>query len=146
MRLWEDESYGVKYPLVVIEPGARAYSDGNTREQLAEVIADILHTTPDKLSWYELAPNGDMTKCRFQPYETEQRPYTGDLSRQDYEEAEKKSFLAPDVLTAYREHTRSVNPEEKRNLQLELDDPLESFEQKQSREFKGVDFAHSREL
>ena len=144
VRVWEDKENAKEAPLVIVEPENRGYSTISTRDELAKEIASTLKTTPDKLTWYEMSPDGEMKQIDFKPYKVEQRPYAGDQTRDDYEAAEKKGELKPNVFTAYTQGEKSVTPESKKEIQEKLADPLESFEQKQNREFKDMSFSQPR--
>ena len=138
MRLWEDENK-IDKPVVFVEV-ERDYSVASNRMNLARDVAKSLGTTPDNIRWYEQSPNGNIKEYEFQPFQAQSRAYANDESLQDYTKAEKAGERQPERHTHYMPKEKALAPEEKTKLQAEVKDRLESFEQKQNREFEEMNY------
>lgn len=138
MRLWEDEK-GIDKPVVLVEV-EKGYGVSSNQIRLATDVAKSLGKTPDKINWYEQSPNGDIKEVVFRPYQSEFRPHDYDSSVHESRKVEKEGKLKPEIHTGYTPREKALSNEEKKELQTKVGERLESFEERQNREFDQLNY------
>ena len=133
LRVWEGEGEQDR-PIVVVEPGRGVPFEKN-RLDLANDLATATQTKPENLQWYEQGADGKMKQYEFKPYEFEHRPYANDLSRNDYEAAERKGELKPDIIKGHHAIETAVSPEKRQELDTRVGERVDSYEQRQKRDW-----------
>lgn len=130
LRLWEGGDKP-ENPVVVVEPGRGVPFEKN-RVGLATELAASTDSKIENLQWFEQSADNKMRQFRFEPYSNEHRPYANDMSRTDYEAAEKKGLLKPDIIKGHHAVSADVSGEQKQALEARVGEPINSYEQRQS--------------
>jgi len=130
MRVWEpEEGAQGERPVVVIEPSRSGVPFNYNRVDLAKELAGRMNTTLDDMQWFEQGADGKLNQYEFKPYEVEHRPYANDMSRDQYEAAEKQGALKPDVIQGHHAVYSPISDEKKESVEANVGEVIQSREQ-----------------
>jgi hypothetical protein len=112
LRCYIDPTGGEAPVFVVHEPhDNRGEPLPQKRTALAVHLSGQLNLTPDRVKWFEQAPDGSLTSMEFKPFIQEIREYEPDLPLQQMARDERSGWLKPQNAVRYNISERQIDPE-----------------------------------